>query len=280
MVAVPGGTFVMGSPASEAGRKKDEGPQHKVTVSAFWIGKVEVTWDEYEAFMEACPGLPKGTPETEEDIDGISGPTPPYGDPYRGFSGGSRPVIGIGWHAAMTYCLWLSKETGKLYRLPTEAEWEYACRAGSEEMFCFGNDDSKLEEYAWYKGKSRHETHPTGSKKPNARGICDMHGNVAEWCLDLYQANYYGSLPPDKWPTDPRGPEKGKNHVIRGGHFSSPSSGVRSASRERSKDWWLNLDPQEPKSKWWHVPTNFLGFRIVRPVKEEKPPVRESRRGL
>jgi sulfatase modifying factor 1 len=280
MIAVPGGTFLMGSPESEAGRKKDEGPQHRVTVSPFWIGKIEVTWEEYEAFMDACPGLPKGTSETEEDIDGITGPTPPYGDPYRGFSGGSRPVVGISWHAAMTYCLWLSKKTGELYRLPTEAEWEYACRAGSDGSFCCGDDESKLEEYAWYKGKSKHETHPTGSKKPNAWGICDMHGNAAEWCLDWYQADDYSSFPLDGWPADPRGPREGKNHVIRGGHFDTAASGIRCASRDQSKDWWLNLDPQEPKSKWWHVPTNFLGFRVVRPVKEEKPPARESRRGL
>ncbi len=280
MVPVPGGSFLMGSPPSETGRKKDEAPQHRVTVSPFWMGKVEVTWDEYEAFMAECPGLPKGTAETEEDVDGITGPTPPYGDPYRGFGGGSRPTVGISWHAAITYCRWLSEKTGKLYRLPTEAEWEYACRAGSDDMFCMGDDESKLEEYAWYKGKSRHETHPTGSKKPNAWGIHDMHGNAAEWCLDWYDADYYSSFPAGGWPADPRGPEKGKNHVIRGGHFDTAPSGLRCASRDQSKDWWLSLDPQEPKSKWWLVPANFLGFRIVRPVKEEKPPVRESHRGL
>jgi formylglycine-generating enzyme len=280
MIAVPGGTFLMGSPQSEAGRKGDEGPQHAVTLSPFWIGKVEVTWDAFDIFREACPGLPKGTPEEEEDIDGITGPTPPYGDPYRGFGGGERPVVGISWHAAMTYCLWLSETTGKLYRLPTEAEWEYACRAGSQGMFSFGDDPSQLEEYAWYAGKSDHETHRVGQKKPNAWGIHDMHGNVAEWCLDWYQADYYAAFPPDAWPPDPRGPEKGTNHLFRGGHFDTPPAKLRSAARDRSLDWWLSPDPQEPKSKWWHVPNNFLGFRVVRPLREEKPPVRESRRGL
>ena len=280
MIAVPGGAFAMGSPPSETGRKDDEGLQHEVTLSPFWIGKVEVTWDAYDAFREACPGLPKGTPEEEDDVDGITGPTPAYGDPYRGFGGGDRPVVGISWHAAMTYCVWLSKVTGKSYRLPTEAEWEYACRAGSEGAFCFGDDVPKLEEFAWYAGKSNHETHPVGQKKPNTWGIHDMHGNAAEWCLDWYQADSYGAFPVDKWPLDPRGPEKGANHAIRGGHFETPASKLRSASRDHSYDWWLNADPQEPKSKWWHVPTNFLGFRVVRPLREEKPPVRDSRRGL
>ena len=198
MIAVPGGTFLMGSPASETGRKDDEGPQHEVTVSPFWISKTEVMWDQYDAFRNACPGVPKGTPEWEEpdleDVDGISGPTPPYGDPYRGFGGGNRPAIGVSWHATMTHCLWLSKVTGKFHRLPTEAEWEYACRAGSKGTFCFGDDVSALGEYAWYKKNSEHQTHPVGTKKPNAWSVQDMHGNVSEWCLDWYQPDYV--LPP------------------------------------------------------------------------------------
>ncbi len=287
MIAVPGGTFLMGSPVSETGRKEDEGPQHEVTVSPFWIAKTEVMWDQYDAFRNACPGLPKGTPEWEEpdleDVDGISGPTPPYGDPYRGFGGGNKPAIGVSWHATMTHCLWLSKVTGKFYRLPTEAEWEYACRAGSKGTFCFGDDVSALGEYAWYKKNSEHQTRPVGTKKPNAWGVQDMHGNVSEWCLDWYQPDYYSSIPSGKWPPDPRGPEKGNNHVIRGGLMGSEADAprVRSGSRDHSQDWWLQLDPMDPKSKWWHCgPATYVGFRVVRPLKPEKPPVRESRRGL
>jgi sulfatase modifying factor 1 len=280
MIAVPGGTFLMGSPESESGRKKDEDPQHEVTVFPFWIGKVEVTWDEYDAFRDACQPIPRGAPESDEDVDGISGPTPPYGDPYRGFSGGNQPVIGVSWHAAMTYCLWLSQTTGKLYRLPTEAEWEYACRAGSKSAFSYGDDPATLEDYAWFKGKSDYRTHPVGSKKPNAWGIYDMHGNVSEWCLDWYQPEYYGSVSSGKWPPNPRGPQEGKNHAIRGGHFGSADSFLRSAARDRSRDFWLQADPQEPKSKWWLVPTNYLGFRIVHPLQKEEFPVRSSNRGL
>lgn len=284
MIAVPGGTFVMGSAKSEAGRKDDEGPAHEVTVGPFWVGKAEVTWDEYDAFRDACPGLPKGTPESDEakleDVDGVTGPTTAYGDPYRGFSGGKQPAVGISWHAAMTHCVWVSKVTGKFYRLPTEAEWELACRAGSKGSFCFGDDAANLDEYAWHKGNSSHQPHKVATKKPNAWGIYDMHGNVSEWCLDWYQADFYASIASGKWPPDPRGPQKGLNHAIRGGMFEGDALRLRCASRDRSQDWWLTLDPQEPKSKWWHVPTNFLGFRVVRPLKEEKPPVRESRRGL
>ena len=280
MIAVPGGTFLMGSPESESGRKKDEAPQHEVRIAPFWIGKVEVTWDAYDAFRDACQPIPRGAPESDEDVDGLSGPTPPYGDPYRGFGGGDQPVIGISWHAAMTYCLWLTQTTGKLHRLPTEAEWEYACRAGSKSAFSYGDDPATLEEYAWYRGKSDYRTHPVGSKKPNAWGIHDMHGNVSEWCLDWYQPDYYGTVSSGEWPPNPRGPEEGKNHAIRGGHFGSAASAVRSAARDRSRDFWLQADPQEPKSKWWLVPTNYLGFRVVRPLQKEEFPVRSSRRGL
>ncbi len=287
MIAVPGGTFVMGSPGSESGRKDDEGPAHEVTVGPFWIGKTEVTWDEYEFFREACPGVPKGTPEEDEpkleDVDGISGPTPPYGDPYRGFGGGKKPVIGVSWHAVMTYCMWLSKVTGKMYRLPTEAEWEYACRAGSKAAFCFGDDPANLDEYAWFKGNSKHETHNVGTKKPNVWGIHDMHGNVSEWCLDWYQADYYASVTSGKWPPDPRGPQKGTNHAIRGGLLGceGDAARLRCASRDLSQNWWLDLDPMYPKSKWWHCGSaTYVGFRVVRPLKPEKPTVRESHRGL
>jgi len=284
MIAVPGGTFTMGSPDSEKGRKKDEGPQHEVTVGTFWVGKMEVTWDQYEAFMDAVPQTPKGDPGVPYEVDAITGPTLPYGDPYRGFDAGSNPAIGMGWYGGMVYCKWLSKVTGKLYRLPTEAEWEYACRAGSKDAFCFGDDESKLDEYAWHKGNSDDQTHPVGKKKPNAWGICDMHGNVSEWCLDWYGADYYGSVASGKSPKNPKnGPDTGKNHVMRGGAYRSNAGQVRCARRDRSSDWWLRNDPQEPKSKWWLVPTDFLGFRVVRPLDGEKPKmpeIPEGRQGL
>jgi len=284
MIAVPGGSFLIGSPESEEGRKGDEGPQHRVTVGPFWIGKTEVSWKEYEAFMEAVPQTPKGDPGAPYEVDAITGPTPPYVDPYRGFGGGLRPAVGIGWYGAMVYCKWLTKATGKLYRLPTEAEWEYACRAGSEGKYCFGDDVSALDEYAWHRGNSDHETKPVAMKKPNAWGIYDMHGNVREWCLDWYGADYYKAFPVGEWPKDPKGPDDGSNHIVRGGSWDTDAARLRSASRDRSYDWWLQGDPNEPKSKWWFCAGgNFVGFRVIHPLVGEKPKmpdIQEGRRAL
>jgi len=278
MIAVPGGTFLMGSLDSETGRKKDEGPQHKVTVGPFWISKTEVTWDEYEAF--GYPYQPKASPWMEEYVDGVTCPTDPWGDPYRGFGRDGRPVVGVSWYGAMVYNRWLSRRTGKMYRLPTEAEWEYASRAGAKGPHCFGDDASKLGEYAWYTENAESSTHKVATKKPNAWGIYDMHGNVAEWCLDWYDSKYCGSLPSGKWLKDPQGPDSGKNHVFRGGSWKSPADRVRSARRDRSSNWWLGLDPQDPKSHWWFVPTDFLGFRVVRPLHGEEPPFPAMSNGL
>ena len=139
MVALPGGTFDMGSPDNEPLRKSDEGPVRKVTVSKFWIAKTEVTWDEYLAFFRATgsQGRTEGQVVTKKKTDAISGATPPWGAPDQGWGKGSRPAITMSWHAANVYCQWLSKVTGKKYRLPTEAEWEYACRAGTETPYFF-----------------------------------------------------------------------------------------------------------------------------------------------
>lgn len=278
MIAVAGGTFVMGSPDSEKGRKKDESPQHKVTVGPFWISKTELTWEEYEAF--GYPYRPKASPWMEKYVDGETCPTDPWGDPYRGFGRDKKAVVGVSWYGAMVYARWLSRRTGKMYRLPTAAEWEYACRAGSNGMFCFGDDPSKLGEYAWYTDNAENSTHNVGTKKPNAWGIYDMHGNVAEWCLDWYGSKSYGSVPSGEWPKDPQGPETGKNHLIRGGSWKSDAGQVRSARRDRSSNWWLTMDPQEPKSHWWFVPADFLGFRLVRPLRGEEPPFPSMVNGL
>ena len=269
MIAVPGGTFFMGSPESETGRKKEEGPQQQVTVGPFWISKTEVTWDEYEAF--GYPYRPKASPWMEKYVDGVTCPTDPWGDPYRDFGRDGKPVIGVSWYAGVVYCRWLSRRTGKMYRLPTEAEWEYASRAGAKGPYSFGDDASKLGEYAWYTDNAENSTHKVATKKPNAWGIYDMHGNVAEWCLDWYDSKYYSSLPSGKSLKDPQGPDSGKNHVMRGGSWKSPADRVRSARRDHSSSWWLGMDPQAPKSHWWFVPADFLGFRIIRPLHGEEP---------
>src|SRR5262245_25922576 len=201
MIAIPGGTFLMGSPEKEKGRKADEGPQHPVTIQPFWMGKFEVTWAEYDLYWVKPPGK-SSPPKTEKDklADAVSRPTKPYADETFGHpdarNGG--PVLCIMHHAAMKYCEWLSAKTGKYYRLPTEAEWEWACRAGTTTAFSFGDDPAKLDDYAWYDKNSEDFSHKVGQKKPNPWGLYDMHGNVAEWCLDHYQKDAYAKYPLDK----------------------------------------------------------------------------------
>ncbi len=148
MLPIPGGEFVMGSPADEAKRNDDEGPQHPVKIAPFWMGKFEVTWDEYDQFAFSLDlkkkkrdGVdPASQPESEKKADAVTRPTPPYADETFGFGRKGQPVICITHHAAMEYTRWLSAKVGKTYRLPTEAEWEYACRAGTKSAYSYGDD--------------------------------------------------------------------------------------------------------------------------------------------
>src|SRR5262249_3863558 len=241
MVPIPGGTYLMGSPKNEKGRRDDEGPQHPVTVKPFWMGKHEVTWDEYDAYWkEEEPKEEKGKAKDKKkdpkNPDATRRPTPPYADETFGLGREGQPVICITHHAAMEYCRWLSKMTGKAYRLPTEAEWEWAARAGTNTAYSFGDDPKKLEEYAWIRKNSEESPHRVGMKKPNPWGLYDMYGNVAEWCLDHYKKDYYGSFPLDKatlgpvlLPTADRFP-----HVARGGSYLDAPADCRSAARRGS----------------------------------------------
>ena len=155
MVPIPGGSFVMGSPASELGRNADEGPQHKVTVSPFWMEKCEVTWNEFELFMYP-EGKKEGAPAEAADV--VTHPTKPYVEMSFGMGKDGFPAISMTQHAANTYCKWLSAKTGHFYRLPTEAEWEYACRAGTTTAYSFGDDASEMGDYAWYTNNSDSST--------------------------------------------------------------------------------------------------------------------------
>jgi formylglycine-generating enzyme required for sulfatase activity len=281
MVALPGGTYNMGSPESEQLRKPDEGPLRKVSVSKFWIAKTEVTWDEYLAFFRATgsQGRTEGQVIVKKNVDAISGATPPWGAPDQGWGKGSRPAITMSWHAASVYCQWLSKVTGKKYRLPTEAEWEYACRGGTETPYffegspknytsegfikkIFGTDTAIIASKVVYKQNSLARTQEPSKVKGNPFGLLNMSGNVAEFCLDFYSADTYKA--DTVAAVDPRGPIKGYEHVIRGGSFKSDAKDVRSAARDFTKTKaWLVTDPQLPKSIWWYSDCIDVGFRVV-----------------
>ncbi len=278
MVAVPGGTYLMGSPAGEAGRAEHEGPQHAVTVKPFWMGKYEVRWDEYDWFwMRRFPG---GQPPPRPDIskkptklpDAITSPTPPYSDETFGHGRDNNPVIAVTYHAAMEYCRWLSKETGKHYRLPTEAEWEWACRAGTTGKYSFGDDAGKLGDYAWYEKNADELVHKVGEKKPNPWGLYDMHGNVSEFCIDFYDKGFYATLPAGKISLNPFNPPKDKRYpyVARGGSWIDGPENCRSAFRRASERSWLKRDPQNPQSIWWMTDAQHVGFRIVCAVEEDE----------
>ena len=195
---------------------------HQVTLTKpFYLGVYEVTQEQYERVMGTNPS---------------------------DFNGAKNPVEQVSWEDAVEFCRKLSalpeeKAAGHVYRLPTDAEWEYACRAGTTTEYCFGDDENQLGDYAWYDENSGDRTHPVGQKKPNAWGLYDMHGNVWEWCQD-----WYGDLPAGA-VTDPTGPSTGSNRVSRGGSWSLLSGFCRSASRDGDTPDLRSYD---------------LGFRVLR----------------
>jgi len=273
MMPIPEGEFLMGSPATEKGRKPDEGPQHKVKISPFWMGRTEVTWNEYELFMypdqEKALTFDTNNPYLDKASDAVSRPTKPYVEMSFGMGKGDYPAISMTQHAASKYCQWLSAKTGQYYRLPTEAEWEYACRAGTTTAYSFGDDPTQLKNYAWFGKNSDFKYQKVGRKRPNPWHLYDMHGNVLEWCLDQYEPNAYQNPPgQDSWVKSTRP----YPHVARGGHWDDEDvTMLRSAVRRFSDKSWKQQDPQLPKSIWYHTDAQFLGFRVVRPLKVPPP---------
>ena len=296
MIPVPGGEFLLGSPSSEPGRNKDEGSQVKVSVQPMWVASCEVTWAEYKAFFKqyltlkeiedlryasdrATQGDENSALEKHladgDEVDAFTCPTPLY-DPSFTYEAGDAdncPAVTMTQYAAKQYTKWLSGITGREYRLPTEAEWEYAARAGSTDTYSFGIDANKLGDYAWFEKNADEKLHAVGTKKPNSFGLYDMHGNAAEWVLDAYSEAGYQSLvdapqeqgePIAYWPTElyPRS--------IRGGCWFDPADKLRCAARHQSadEDWTLS-DPNLPLSPWWFTEEESLGvgMRIVRPLK-------------
>lgn len=272
MVPIPGGEFVMGSPDGEKDRKPDEGPQHKVKISPFWIGKYEVTWDEFLLFVypddEKKLRETHATPEEVNKVsDAVTRPSKPYVDMSFGMGKSGYPAIAMTQHGANKFCHWLSAKTGHFYRLPTEAEWEYACRAGTTTAYSFGDDAGKLPEYGWFFDNSNSKYQKVGRKKPNPWGLYDMHGNVTEWVLDQYDEDYYKTLASAGLATDPwKRAMQPYPHSARGGSWDDDPPALRSAARRASDRSWKMTDPQLPKGIWYHTDAQFIGFRIVRPL--------------
>jgi len=227
MIPIRGGTFQMADPTQN-------GAIREVEVPSFWIGKTEVTWDEYDVFTFR---LDLTEQQRAAGIDARSRPTKPYGAQDRGFGHHGYPALGISFFGAEQYCRWLSAKTKKKYRLPTEAEWEYACRAGAE---AGPLAEAELDKVAWFWENADDKTHPVGQKQPNAWGVYDLLGNVAEWCVGM------GGTP-----------------VVRGGSFDDPAAKVHCQARKLDTPDWDAGDPQFPKGKWWLSDAPFAGFRVV-----------------
>ncbi len=277
MVPIPAGEFLMGSLDSEDGRENSEGPQRKFHVDPFWMGRYEVRWDEYKQYMDLYSAFKQFQerrlrPVTEDNrIDVVTSPTPLY-EPTFTFEFGedpSQPAITVSQYAAKQYTKWLSAITGHQFRLPTEAEWEYACRAGTTTAFYFGDDASQLGEHAWFvENTDDSGTKVTGRKQPNAWGLYDMLGNAAEWVLDAH-APYEATDRVLNAATDWVRPTSLDPRVVRGGMWEFEAAACRSASRFPS-DYraWRETDPNVPKSPWWFTddPGRGVGFRIIRPL--------------
>ena len=283
MKAIPGGTFKIGSPENEPKRNPDEGPQKEVKISPFFMAEIEVTWEDFLSFYSATAAEGRSTDtegtRTTADVDAISGPTPPYGQPDQNWGLGKRPAITMSFHAAETYCKWLSKVTGKTYRLPTEAEWEYAARGGTKTPFffegemkdfaekgfigrLFGKESDVINQYVVYGKNSRSKTEEPEKVEANPYRLKHMLGNAAEYCSDWYSPEAYTQLADGT--TDPKGPETGEERVVRGGYFRSDIADIRSAARSATQSVaWLKTDPQMPKSIWWLSDCNYISFRVV-----------------
>lgn len=282
MIAIPAGTFRMGGSENDQFCQADELPSRQVTLSRFFMAETEVTWEQYWAFYAETHSEGRTAPEvvfannSNPNVDAVSGPTPPFGLPDQGWGGGERPAITMTHYAATTFCIWLSKKTGRKYRLPTEAEWEYAARGGKDTPYFFeGNPQDFSEKGFWrflfspttdsiadyiiYKKNSGNKTQEPHKVKSNPFGLKNMLGNVAEYCLDKYSPTAYQSSN----TTNPLITE-GEEWVIRGGNYNSDAADVRASARQHTQhDAWLKTDPQQPKSIWWYSDIKGIGFRVV-----------------
>lgn len=254
-VWVDPGSFTMGSPSSEPLRDSNEGPQHQVTISkGFYLGKYEVTQRQWESVMNTRPW--SGQPSVVDNPD--------------------HPAVHLSWEDTQAFIQKINAaETAPVYRLPTEAEWEFACRAGSGSRWSFGDQESRLRDYAWYDANALNAgedyAHRVGAKQANPWGLHDMHGNIAEWTLDQHDPDYYkqfvSTLAASPWNKA----TKPYPHVARGGSWDDEPEQLRSAARRASDRSWKQQDPQLPKSIWYLTDAQFIGFRVIRPLKVPPP---------
>ena len=282
MIPIKGGEFTMGSDSGE----KDEAPSFKTTVAPFWMEEHEVTWQEYSLFALLYlanahkSGAVKSTSERDELADALAAPTAPYSIGTISYDKSNQegyPASGMTRYAAQMYCKWLTATTGRYYRLPTEIEWEYACRCGSDAAYEFGDDESKLGDYAWYLDNSPDGYAKVMTKKPNSWGLYDMHGNVCEWVMDQYDKKAYKDFAAGKVETPFVAPKKPLsvygmfNEVSRGGSCAHEAKDCRSAKRIVSDKSWKEHDPQFPQSIWWMTEAPYVGFRVIRPLAVPSP---------
>ncbi len=263
MQSIPAGSFLIGSPLSEKNREEEEGPQKKIQIQAFWMGAYEVTRDEFDVFLK--------DEQTSQniDLDAITRPSAQYVDLTWGMGKeGGYPANSMSQFGALMYCKWLYQKTGIFFRLPTEAEWEYACRAGTNTTYYFGNNPKLLSQYAWYLENSEDKYQKVGLKKPNAWGLYDMLGNLMEWTLDHYEPALYKNIPNNTlekiMPAKPAKYPK----ALRGGSFEESSEALRVAARYHSDPIWNKRDPQIPKSKWWLTEGKNIGLRLIQPFEQ------------
>ena len=259
MATIPAGSFSMGSPKSEKGRETDESLPRNIKISAFYMSVYEITYDQYDFFRDE-------EKDSDPKPDAITRPSPPYIDLTLGMGKqGGFPANSMSQYGALMFCKWLYLKTGVFYRLPTEAEWEYACRADTSTIYPFGNDVKKLKEYGWFSQNSDNKYHKVGELQPNRWGLYDMLGNVMEWTLDEYREDY-AQITTD---TDPSVPPTARHpRTLKGGCFSDKTTDLRPANRIKSDPIWNRRDPQIPKSKWWNADAPFIGFRVIRPLKQ------------
>jgi sulfatase modifying factor 1 len=260
MTPIPAGTFWMGSADPSF---PDQQPLHAVQLDAFWMGTHEVTWEAFELFLDKQYEQTITEGGVPARVDALSRPSLPNLDMTFGMGKEGKPAVGMTQYGALQYCHWLYLKTGIFYRLPTEAEWEYAARAGSKDRFFFGSDPTGLEDYAWFATNSKGSTQVVGTKKPNPWGLHDIYGNVTEWTIDQYAPDFYGKsadINPINRAT------KLYPHALRGGNFASTATSLGSSFREQSSPMWKRIDPQIPKSQWWFPEAPFVGMRLVRPL--------------